>query len=111
MLDIKFSNIKASGIVMPSAAYGDPEKRVSVTFENVDFSFKEGCEDTTFLLARYYDKIKFKNVTVRNGKCDHLVKSFNSEKNGDIEFINTKTHLSESDLVKHTDETFEYKAI
>ena len=111
MLDIKFMNIKASGIVMPSAAYGDPDKRVSVAFENVDFSFKEGCEDTTFLLAGYYDKIKFKNVTVRNGKCDHLVKSFDTERKGEIEFTNLKTHLDEENLVKYTDEKFEYRAI
>ena len=111
MLDITFKNIKASGIVMPSAAYGDPDMPVSVTLENIDFSFKEGCEDTSFLYAGHYDKIRLKNVTVRNGKCDHIIKSWDNEKKGEIEFVNVKSNLDEKDLVKYTDEKFEYKAI
>ena len=111
MLDIKFENIKASGIAMPLTAYGDAELPVTVALENIEFSFKEGCENTTFIRAANYRKLRLKNVKVLNGTCDHLIKSWDLEKKGEIELIDVECGISEENRVVYTDEDFFCKAI
>lgn len=111
MLDIKFENIKASGIKMPSCAYGDPDSPVSVAFENMEFSFAQGSEECPFILARYYDSLRFKNVRIKNGTCKSLVKSWDTQRSGAIRFINVSSHLAENQLVEYTNEKFEYAEI
>lgn len=111
LLDIKFENIKASGIAMPLTAYGDPTERVELALENIEFSFKEGCEDISFIRAANYKKIRLKNVNVLNGRADHLIKSWDTEKKGEIELINVKSNVAEGSEIVYTDEDFFCKAI
>jgi len=111
MLDIKFENIKASGIAMPLTAYGDADVPVEVTLENIEFSFSEGKEDTTFIRAANYKKIRMKNVKVLNAGADHLIKSWDTEKKGEIELINVECSIPEENRIVYTDEPFFCQAI
>ena len=111
MLDIKFENIKASGIAMPLTAYGDADIPVELTLENIEFSFSEGKEDTTFIRAANYKKIRMKNVNILNASADHLIKSWDTEKKGEIEFINVKCSIPDENRVIYTDEPFFCQAI
>jgi hypothetical protein len=111
MLDIKFENIKASGIAMPLTAYGDADIPVELTLENIEFSFSEGKEDTTFIRAANYKKIRMKNVNILNASADHLIKSWDTEKKGEIEFINVKCSIPDEKRVIYTDEPFFCQAI
>ncbi len=106
LLDIKFENIKASGIAMPLTAYGDAEMPVSLTLENIEFSFRDGKEDTTFIHAANYKKIRIKNISLHGAKADHLIKSWDTDRKGEIEIINVKSDIPTDNLVVYTDEAF-----
>ncbi|MDP4133081.1 MAG: glycosyl hydrolase family 28 protein [Bacillota bacterium] len=108
LLNIRFENIKASGISMPLTAYGDKDTKVSVEFKNVDFSFREGYEETSFMHLCFYKKVIINNVTITNAKSNPLIKTWSD---GDIEIENLKCDVPEESLIKRATEDFKCLAI
>ena len=102
--NITFENIKATGISMPLTAYGDKNEPCSVTMKNVEFSFREGFEHTTFMHAANLKSLCMKNVTIHNAVGGKLVKLW-----GDIapqtDMENICGNVDDNYIVP-TDETF-----
>jgi len=110
LLEIKFENITATGISMPLTAYGDAASPVELTFENVDFSFREGFEKNTFIHTANFKKIILRDVLVRNFCGEHFIKSWSPEGCGGFVFDHLCCNTS-GDLVLYTDEEFVCKPI
>lgn len=104
LLDIKFENIVAENIQMPLTAYADKENPLEMTLSNIEFSFKEGCENNPFMHVANIKKIKFKNVKVKNACGDCLIKTWTE--GGEFEFDNLECEIPKENLVKLTDEEF-----
>ena len=106
LLDIKFENIIAKNIQMPLTAYGDSESPLDISFENIDFSFKEGFEDCDFMHAANFSRIRLKNVRVANARGGCLIKSWSRAGEGLIELAGLKCGIPDENLVRYTDEEF-----
>lgn len=78
LTQIAFENIRATGISMPLTAYGDEKEPCNLTLKNIDFSFREGFEDITFMHAANLRKLCMKNITIRNAAGGTLVKLWGS---------------------------------
>jgi len=76
--DITFENIKAEGIKMGLTAYGVKNSPMTLTLKNVEYSFREGSEETPMFRVAYCDEIKLQNVKVKNYKGDSLIRSWSS---------------------------------
>lgn len=74
LTDITFENIRATGISMPLTAYGDEKEPCSITMKNIEFSFREGFEHTTFMHAANLRMLSMKNVKIQNAFNSTLVK-------------------------------------
>lgn len=106
LLDIRFENIVAKNIRMPLTAYGDKESPVEVVFENLDFSFRKGFEDTTFMHVANFRKIVLRNVIVRNTRAQQLIKSWSKEGEGEFVFDELTCDVVREKLVSYTSEPF-----
>lgn len=106
LLDIRFENIRAENIRMPLTAYGDPEAPVKVAFENLDFSFREGADNTPFMHVANYRQIVLRHVCIRNTHAQPLIKSWSKEGEGTFEFDDLTCAIPQDQLVSYTDEPF-----
>lgn len=111
LVDITFENITATDIAMPLTAYGDREHPFTLTINNLDFSYRKGCNECAFLHAANFKDIFLKNVTVRNSDAKHLIKSWSDKNNGIFHFKNVNCRLEEKDYVTYTKEEFSAKPI
>ena len=109
LTSITFENIKAIGISMPLTAYGDENEPCYLTMNNVEFSFREGFECTTFMHAANLKKICMKDVTICNAKGNTLVKLW-EDMIPQMEMENVVGNLNE-DYLLLTDEKFICQAI
>jgi len=107
--DIRFENIKATGISMPIHAYGTPELPITLELVNVDYSFRDGFETTDFMHVAYFDKIELKNVTINNYMGNAFVKTWSEDSNFIIE--NLKCAVKDSELLVKAEEKFVCNAI
>lgn len=71
---IQFKNTIVSGLKMPLTAYGAEEEPFSADFSQMEISFAEGYEKVCFMHLCHYDKIRFRNVTVKNNKSQPFIK-------------------------------------
>ncbi|MBP3359767.1 MAG: right-handed parallel beta-helix repeat-containing protein [Clostridia bacterium] len=78
---ITFENIKASGIRNPVTAYGDAEKKISLTLKNCILEFAEDREEAPFMHLCNFKEVLLQNTTVKNIKGDILIKSWSGDKN------------------------------
>ena len=106
LLGIKFENITAKNISMPLTAYGDKESPVTVEFENVDFSMREGKEDITFMHTANFKEIKLKNVNIENSSAPQLIKCWSKQGEGKFTFENVTCDIPKEKLVLYTEEPF-----
>lgn len=106
LLDITFENITATGISMPLTAYGDPNDPIKLTMKNVDFSFRDGFDKTTFMHLANVKTVTLKNVNIRNCRADHLIKSWSKVGKGTFVFDHLTVDVPEEDLVFYTTEDF-----
>lgn len=74
LASITFENIKVVDVCMPLTAYGAENEPCNLTLKNVDLSFREGYEDTTFMHAANLKRLCMRNVTIRNAAGGQLVK-------------------------------------
>lgn len=106
LLDIRFENIRAKNIRMPLTAYGDKAAPVEVVFENLDFSFRKGFEDTTFMHIANFRQIVLRHVRIRNTCALQLIKSWSKENEGTVVFDDLICNIPQDRLVVYTDEPF-----
>lgn len=86
--NIRFENIKATGISFPLNAYGTKQLPITIELVNIDFSFREGFEASDFMHVCHFDKITLKNVTVNNYKGKAFIKTWSDDRNLEIENLN-----------------------
>lgn len=80
LTSITFEKIKATGIAMPLVAYGDSRECLQFTMKNMDFSFREGLENTEFLRMANVGKIVMENVIIRNAGNANFIKMWGENK-------------------------------
>jgi hypothetical protein len=106
LLDIRFENIRAENICMPMTAYGDKDAPVEVIFENLDFSFRKGFEDTPFMHVANFRQIVLRHVCIRNAHAQQLIKNWSKKGEGAFVFDDLTCDIPQDRLVVHTDEPF-----
>ena len=77
--DITFQNIKAKNISLGIYCYGDGEVPVTLNFDNVDYSVREGFEEDAIFKVAHFDEINLKNVNVTNFCGDTLIKTWSRD--------------------------------
>lgn len=89
---------------MPLTAYGDREEPCNLTLKNVDYSFRAGFENTTFMHAANLSHLCMKDITIQNATGGIFVKLW-----GDVlpetEMVNISANIAE-EYIKRTEEEF-----
>lgn len=107
---LKLENIQATGIAMPLTAYGSPDVPVTLTMKNLDISFREDLEENTaFMHAANYERIRMENVTINKKPDAPLIKSWTTS--GQIDLRNVTCEIPEEERICYTDEPFVCKSI
>ncbi len=109
LTSITFENVRATGISMPLTAYGDDKERLYFIMKDMDFSFREGFENTTFMQMANLEKLHMENVSLRNAKGGTFIKMW-GEHMPICEFKNI-TGISEEKYIVKADEPFVCKKI
>lgn len=65
LASIKFENCKVNGVATPIYLYGDEKEPINFTLENVEFTAREGAEETDVIQAFNYSKITLNHVTLK----------------------------------------------
>ncbi|MBQ2746370.1 MAG: right-handed parallel beta-helix repeat-containing protein [Clostridia bacterium] len=107
--DITFENIKATGISLGVYCYGDGEVPVTLNFENVEYSVREGFENDAVFKVAHFDEINLKNVKITNFVGDTLIKTWSD--GGKVNTENFECDLKENGLINKAEEEFKCNAI
>jgi hypothetical protein len=70
---IKFENVIATGLKIPSIAIGDDAHQLQLTMENVTLELRDGVEKREFLNARKFGTIALHNVKLKNAGDGPLI--------------------------------------
>ncbi len=108
LTEVKFENIDAVGIKMPLVAYGDQEKHIDITMENMNINFKEGFEDAALMKVANFERIYMKNVSSDNFKGTVLIQKYTDDSNIIVENSPIADHCTISEL---QEEKFECQPI
>lgn len=106
--NIRFENVKASGISMPLDVYGDTKTPVVVEMVNMDFAFRSGFDNVAFIHACNYERITLDGLTVGGTGSAPLIKTWSE---GKIELKNVRTAIPEDRRVVPATEPFYSKPI
>ncbi len=76
--DVTFENVKVSGCAMGLTAYGVANKPLRIALRDVDYSCREGSEETPLIRAAYCN-INLENVKVKGFAGDSLVRAWSDD--------------------------------
>ena len=106
---IRFENVKAFNIRMPSVIYGSKEVPIIVELENTDISVHPDSKNIAVIHAANFKKILLENVKIENPKGECLIKCWTDC--GDIEIKNLESSFSKENYIKYSDSEFECRPI
>jgi len=101
--DIRFEDITAVGVSMPLDAYGDVDTPVVVELKNMDFTFREGFDNVSFLHACNYERITMDHVNIKGAGGAPLIKTWCE---GNIEMKDVTCGIPEKRRVVPASEPF-----
>ncbi len=102
--NITFKNMTVSNVNLPMVAYGDKNKIIEVSLENVTINVADDFEDDCLIKTANLKKLSFKNVVINNFKGSSLIKNY-GKNTGEIVFDNASYGDNVKDIVE-TDEQF-----
>lgn len=102
--DITFENIKAEGIKMGLTAYGIEESPMVITLRNIDYSYREGAEDTPMFRVAHCKTINLENVKVKGFAGESLIRTWSDGVSVNAETLDCE--LGEGKLIARADEEF-----
>lgn len=106
--NIRFEDITASGVSMPLDIYGDTAIPVSVEIKNMDFTFRNGSDNVSFIHACNYERILLDSVRIKGAGKAALIKTWSK---GSIEMKDVKCDIPEERRVVPATEPFYSKPI
>ena len=109
--NIEFREIKANGISMPITAYGAVERKLSIKFQNVDLSMREGSENIDLIHICNFRELVLDNVNITRFKGDCLIRTWSD---GEISMNQVRCEETGSDLttkIKKAEQSFCASAI
>lgn len=106
---ITFRNIKAVGIRNPVTAYGDYDKKISLTFKDCNLEFSKDREEAPFMYLCNFKEVLLQNTTVKNIKGNVLIKSWSNDK--DLICDGFLAENFDKTEIFYTDEPFVCKSI
>ncbi len=107
--DIIFENIKIENVMMGLTAYGVKGMPMKLTLKNVEYSYRDGYEETPMIKAAYCDEINLINVKVKNYKGKALIRAW-SDKIA-VNEDNFSCDLNGGELITKATEKFECSPI
>ena len=107
--DITFENITAENISMGVYCYGDGEVPVTLNFNNINYSVREGSETDAVFKVAHFDEINLNNVKITNFEGDTLIKTWSD--GGIVNTENFECNLKENGLINKAQEEFKCNAI
>ena len=101
--DIRFENITASGVSMPLDIYGDTNTPVIVDIKDMDFTFRQGSDNVSFIHACNYERITLDKVNIKGIGNVPLIKTWSK---GIIEMKDVKCDVPEDRRIVPATEKF-----
>ena len=102
--DITFENIRADGILMGLTAYGIENSPMEITLRNVDYSYREGGEESPMFRVAHCNAINLENVKVTGFDGNALIRAWSDGVKVNTE--NFDCDLGNADLIVRADEAF-----
>lgn len=102
--DITFENIQAEGIMMGLTAYGVADSPLALTLKNVEYSFREGSEETPMFRVGNCDEITLENVKVTGYAGNALIKTWTDGTRVNVK--NLDANVKDGELLVKTEEEF-----
>ncbi len=111
LVDITFDNIIAKDILLPLDAYGDNDRRLTMTIKNSSISFRKDTEESAFIRGANFEKLTLKNITVYGLKGDCLIELWNRDNNKELSFENVVCGIKEEDYISYPEIPFKSRPI
>ena len=73
LINIRFENIKASGIEMPLTLYGDENDKITFTMKNVEIDMQDKFKHFALINAANYESINLTKVSLLNADLDTVI--------------------------------------
>jgi hypothetical protein len=102
--DITFENIRAEGILMGLTAYGIENSPMEITLRNVDYSYREGAEESPMFRVAHCDAINLENVKVTGFGGDALIRAWSDGVKVNTERLDCD--LGDAELIVRATEDF-----
>lgn len=103
--DIKFKNITAKNISMPTVCYGDKEIPFEVEFNNIDIELSSDYSDDCLIRSANLKKVKFNNVNVSNFNGNVAIRNY-GQNNGKIILKNSNLGVNTVKTIEETMDEF-----
>jgi len=103
--DITFENFKATDVSLGVYCYGDGEVPVTLNFNNVEYSVREGFEKDAVFKVAYFDEINLKDVKIENFDGETLIKTWSE--GGKVNTENFSCNIKENGLINEATEDFQ----
>lgn len=102
--NVRFENMKVSGISMPTVVYAAESLPVVMEMRDLTYSLREGFENIDVIQVGNFERLSFHNVSFPNNASGHLIRAWGSE--GILEQDNLEAGVGETEVLIRADQSF-----